>query len=383
MFNWNAERVAAAINAGVSEGQSLEFKADLPASNDRGKAEFMKDVSALANAAGGAILYGISEKAGAADSLAGLKLSDADAEVRKLSQILESGIEPRIAGIQFATMSLGESDVLVVDVPQSFDAPHRYLFNGHSKFVQRTGSHVSELTFDQLRSAFSRTSGRIEKLRQQWNEQITLRNLWRPMIDGPVCIVRLASLMAADERQVIDPKSAHEHWAKLIFPDWGGGSPAFNYEGLVAYQARRNETQAALVQMNRNGSISAYRTARLLIDDRTIIPSVALGDFIVQAAKRLIEFSLAVGLRGSAVLNVALVRLSGFQFATRDPYGFDDYLDAGVNEIRMPEFWIDNLEEVGMIDHVLRPGFDLLWQAYGRAECPLFNHDGLWSPTSP
>ena len=380
MFNWDASRIASIINGQAAEGQSLEFKSELPSHSDRGKAEFLKDVSALANAAGGAILYGVAENAGVADSLSGIQISDADAEVRRLSQVLESGIEPRVAGIQFTPLALGESSVLVVDVPQSLDAPHRYLFNGHSKFVQRTGTHTSELSYGQLRSAFSRTSARIEELRHQWNEQLKLNGLWRPIVDGPVCIVRLASVMAADGRQVIDPKLAREHWEKLMFPSWGGGSPAFNYEGLAAYPPTGGDSQIALMQVNRSGSISAYRTARLLINDQPLIPSVAVVDFMIQAAQKLVEFALAVGLRGSAVLQVALVRLTGFQFAIKDRYGFEEHADAGVDEIRMPEFWLESLEEVELVDRILRPGLDLVWQAYGRPECPLFNEDGLWSP---
>lgn len=380
MFNWDISRVASVVNARATEGQSLEFKSELPASNDRGKAEFLKDVSSFANSTGGAILFGISEEAGAAESLSGLTFADPDAEVRRLSQVLESGLEPRVAGIQFNALTLGESTVFVVDVPQSFDAPHRYLFNGHSKFVQRVGSHVSELTYEQLRSAFGRTSGRIEKLRRQWTDQLTFQNLWRPMIDGPVCVVRLASVMAADEVQIIDPKEAYNHWSDLIFPDWGGGSPSFNYEGLVASQSRDNGQHGAMVQVHRHGMISAYRTARTLSSDEPLIPSTAVGDFISQASKKLIDFALSVGLRGSAVLNVGLVRLSGYSFATRDHHGIDAQVIAGVEEIQMPEFWLDDLQNPGSIDQILRPGFDVLWQAFGWPECPHFNADGNWAP---
>lgn len=379
MFKWDAERIAAVVNAQAAEGQSLELKAQMPAPNDRGKAEFLKDVSAMANAEGGAILFGVNEKSGAAETLSGLLLADPDAEIRRLSQMLESGVEPRLSGVQFNSFKLGDSDVVVVDVPQSFDAPHRYLFNGHSKFVQRTGTHTSELTYEQLRTAFTRTSARIEKLRQQWVEHLELKKLWRPMLPGPVCIVRLASLMAADERQVIDPKDAYDHWDKLIFPDWGGGSPSFNYEGLVAYRAGMDE-QASLVQVSRTGAITAYRTARLLIDDRPLIPSVTIGDFIIVAAKKLVGFASLLGMRGSAVLNVGLVRLSGFKLAIKDHYGFDDTPSATADEIQMPEFWIEDLSEVGDIDHLLRPGFDLIWQTFGEAGCPHFNAEGIWSP---
>jgi hypothetical protein len=379
MLAWSADRVLGLVEAKVPEGQSLEFKAELPTPNDKGRAELLKDVSALANANGGAILYGIKEKAACADSLSGLRLRDSDADVRRLAQTLESGIEPRLPGIHFTVVNLDGGDVLILDIPESLDSPHRYLFNGHSKFVQRMGTHTSELTYDQLRSAFIRTSTRIEKLRQQWADHLELKKTWRPMMPGPVCVVRLASLMSADERQIIDPKAAYDHWDKLIFPDWGGGSPSFNYDGLVAYRASKDE-QAAMVQVSRTGAITAYRTARPLMDDRPLIPSIAIGDFIVVAAKKLIGFADLLGLRGSAILNVGLVRLSGYKLAIRDHFGFDDTPSATTDDIQMPEFWIDDLSNVGEIDHMLKPGFDLIWQTFGQAECPHFNSEGLWSP---
>jgi hypothetical protein len=258
VFKWNVERVAAAINAEVAEGQSLEFKAELPERSDKAKAEFLKDVSALANASGGAILFGVAEEGGKAESLAGLQLSDPDAEVLRLSQILESGIEPRIAGIQFAPLKLGDSDVLVVDVPQSFDAPHRFLFNGHSKFVQRSGTHVSELTFDQLRSAFNKSHERLERLRAQWADAFSLEHVWKPLRRGPVAVLRVSSLLSADNRQVIDPQAATENWSDFIRSDWGGGSPIYNYDGLAIAPSRNDDEVAAYTQVHRTGAITSY-----------------------------------------------------------------------------------------------------------------------------
>ncbi len=43
------------------ESQTLEFKRQLPAKDDSGRVEFLKDVSALANAEGGDLVFGIAE----------------------------------------------------------------------------------------------------------------------------------------------------------------------------------------------------------------------------------------------------------------------------------------------------------------------------------
>lgn len=52
------------------ESQTLDFKRLLPANDEKGKQEFLKDVCAFANAGGGDLMYGVQEKpAGQADQI--------------------------------------------------------------------------------------------------------------------------------------------------------------------------------------------------------------------------------------------------------------------------------------------------------------------------
>ena len=43
------------------ESMTLEFKQELPGRSEKDRMEFLKDVVALANAAGGDVIYGIAE----------------------------------------------------------------------------------------------------------------------------------------------------------------------------------------------------------------------------------------------------------------------------------------------------------------------------------
>ena len=49
----------------VREGQ-VDFKKELPSKDERGKAEFLKDVCAFANADGGDLVYGVLDEDGRA-----------------------------------------------------------------------------------------------------------------------------------------------------------------------------------------------------------------------------------------------------------------------------------------------------------------------------
>ncbi|MDA7511146.1 ATP-binding protein [Verrucomicrobia bacterium] len=50
----------------VGESRTIEFKSQLPSSNDKDKKEFLADVSSLANAVGGDLIYGIEADNGVA-----------------------------------------------------------------------------------------------------------------------------------------------------------------------------------------------------------------------------------------------------------------------------------------------------------------------------
>ncbi|WBY06709.1 ATP-binding protein [Sphingomonas sp. 7/4-4] len=88
------------------ESLTLEFKRSLPGRSDRDRAEFLKDVSALANAAGGQLVYGVEEKDGTAAALIPTSDEVIDDIVRRLSQVLDAGIEPRLANVSFHPVSL-------------------------------------------------------------------------------------------------------------------------------------------------------------------------------------------------------------------------------------------------------------------------------------
>ena len=224
-----------------SESQTLDFKRELPAHDDRGKHEFLKDVCALANADGGDLVYGVEEKSGVAESIVPIASETADAAKRRLGQVLDARLEPRLSGTRFHEVPLSTGGyILVVRVAPSFDGPHRYLFNNHSKFVMRTGTHTVELSYEQLRSAFDRTATLAEHagaFRVRRIDAVKLGNTWRPLIKGPLCVLHVVPLAAMAGRVQVDITKLHNEWTGLIGSDWGCASRTPNLDGLIAYPA--------------------------------------------------------------------------------------------------------------------------------------------------
>ena len=156
----------------ATESETLEFKAILP--DREGKHEFLKDVSAMSNANGGVIVYGISENAGQAQTILAIKTESSDHAIRRLDQCMEGGIEPRLTGIKFKEISVEEGYVLVVTVPRSFTGPHRVIFNAKNNFYLRSHSHIAEYSYTQLREAFTLRAHAEDKIRA-WKAERLLK----------------------------------------------------------------------------------------------------------------------------------------------------------------------------------------------------------------
>src|SRR5687768_7608566 len=88
------------ISAGVSEGPLYEYKGEMYGNSDADVKEYLKDVSSLANMAGGHLIIGVHEIGGVATEIRPLLQSDADKEIQRLENLARDGLEPRIVGVQ-------------------------------------------------------------------------------------------------------------------------------------------------------------------------------------------------------------------------------------------------------------------------------------------
>lgn len=103
----------------TEETLQLEFKGAQSLTMTEGnKREICKDVSAMANSAGGVIVYGILEKDHYAGSISPVKRVECSKE--RLDQVISSGIQPRIEGLVIHPIVLDNDNEVayVVEVPK-------------------------------------------------------------------------------------------------------------------------------------------------------------------------------------------------------------------------------------------------------------------------
>ena len=126
--NWTEIKIKNLIASEVEESLTLEYKsAEALGRNDYQKQEITKDVSAMANSAGGLLIYGIAENSQADKRHLPEKITPVDRfEFPRewIEQVINS-IRPRINGILIHSVALasGENDVVyIVEIPQSHTA---------------------------------------------------------------------------------------------------------------------------------------------------------------------------------------------------------------------------------------------------------------------
>lgn len=112
-----------AVALGVEETDDLDWKGELPPQKGLAQTDFPKDVAAMANSAGGLIVYGVRESQGAAAERVDVGEFDEGYE-RSLRSAAIPAISPPVFGLNVYRLSSHGNRTVVVEVPSSVDGPH-------------------------------------------------------------------------------------------------------------------------------------------------------------------------------------------------------------------------------------------------------------------
>lgn len=374
---WTSETVQDLVDIRAGESAVLEFKRELPTFSDKGKAEFLKDVSAMANESGGTIIYGIEEEDGEAVGFGAIDLDESDELIRRLAQIAQEGIEPQIRTLEIYKIDVGQQPVLVVEIPNSLDRPHRFKFNNHFRFVQRHDRHISDLTYGQLRQAFLISGERTSILNDQWRREFERSSYWRRVVREPFLLVRACPLASAELESLVDPRSVEEFWSNLMMSGWGGASKSYNYDGIAIHPGvTADQRLKAYVQVYRNGAISAWRGLKSYHSDENAFYGGWIVNFVREAIASQRTFFEKLGIAGPYYFRVGLMDVHGWKMLHQDRHGFHEEYETNESRIESPPIWLDSLKDLDpKSTSLLSQANDIVWQAFGNAECPRWLFD--------
>jgi hypothetical protein len=161
--NFTQDTLDDLINLNSEESINLEFKrGDALNKADKNKIELSKDVSAMANADGGVIIYGIVEKNHKADSYS---FVDGNVITKEwLENVLNSRIHRRIEGLIIEAIRYNNDfnkSIYVVKIPRSKNAPH---MTSEKKFYKRFNFQAVQMEEYEIRALYSRPENTLLKL---------------------------------------------------------------------------------------------------------------------------------------------------------------------------------------------------------------------------
>jgi hypothetical protein len=360
------------IENSVCETTTLEFKRDLPGAGDDAKREFLADVSALANTAGGDILYGIAEENGCASAISGIAVQNLDNEVLRLGSILNSGLDPRIR-FSHVTLPCLAGTVLLLRVEKSWNAPHRIIFRGYDKFFARTGAGKYPLDVQQLRRAFVENNSiaeRIRNFRVERFSNIIAGSTPIPLTRGSKLVIHLLPFDAFWSEREFDVRAQIPF--NLLQPLNGGAwNSRLTYEGKLVMDVPHEGASCSYLHLYRNGVIEivdSYILNRRIPSrpDIRYIPSTATENLVVTGVARGLGLIQHLGVSAPIAVTFGLTNVKDMILITSENWDWFEPQPILNDHLFLPEAIMSELTE--RIGPLLKPLFDLLWNAGGFEE---------------
>ncbi len=367
------------LSDGVRESRSIEYKREWRLNDNDDKKEFLADVASFANGDGGDLIYGIDAKDGIPVALVGLAGFAPEQEQLRVEQLAASWIDPRLAGLSLKPVPLAAGNIIfIIRVPRSWSAPHMVTFNGYDRFFSRNSAGKYQLDVNQLRDAFlqsARAADRIRDFRLERISRIAAREIGVKLNSGVVLVWHLLPISewpGFSYDKVMAIQGSHLRPMGNV-RGWG---PQYNFDGMMIASTSNQGVVDSYVQMFRNGSLEAALIEPVVEGRKVIYPAfehtLREGFLMYRQAFRVL------GIDPPYYVALSLLNVGGFTtFPASNP--FASLLSHGVIDrphLLLPEVAVDS--EATSLDAIVRPLFDLVWNACGYDRSPSFEADGKW-----
>jgi hypothetical protein len=372
------------IENGVSENRSVEYKRDCIGNSDDNKKEFLKDVSAFANASGGYLIIGMEAANGVPITLRGVTCIDIDAEVQRLDSMIRDNLEPRLIGHRIKEVQLSSgARIIIIRIPKSWNPPHRINFKGWNKFFTRNTNGNHELNVEELRSLFVIAASLAEDVRKFRIERIAkLYGDESPALVEvgrryAIHIVPLLTFRKPYSISLVSVLKGAENFKPIRSE---GCTPRFNFDGVLITSSRfETGRYNAYTQVFRDGCVETacgdYLFSR---DGLRVLDHVDMEQqffyFTEMACKRL----AALGVGPPYIAMLSLLDIQNSVMSRRHNLNREQ---AVMNtDLLAPEVVIEDMNAETDWPRLLRPAVDAIWNGYGYAYSTNFDSTGAWRP---
>jgi hypothetical protein len=372
------EDLLALISNGVSEGRTIEYKRDLPGNSDGDKKEFLADVSSFANTSGGDLVFGMDEAQGLPTQVTGFQSANLDLEMRRLESILASGLDPRIRYAARVIPCKAGLRALIIRAERSWTGPHRVVFKSHDKFYGRNSAGKYPLDINELRAAFTLSSTVTERIRAFRTDRIiSLSNNETPIpfVDDPKVVLHCIPIESFAGQPQYDVLPFQQN--PLLLRPMGSTSfdRRLNLDGMVVFGG--GKPALTYTQLYRTGVIEAVQGSILAQDyhGKPTIPSAAYERYVYTYLPHCFQVLQQLGATVPVIVAVSLLGTRGLEMSV-DRFAFEQSFPIAVDSLTLPETIVQDFSmQAGKI---LKPIFDLVWNACGMPASKNFDAEGNW-----
>lgn len=361
----------------IPESRTNEYKLELPNMADSKKIPFLAEVSAFANTEGGDLLFGISENNGVPESIPGIELDDLDKEILRLDSVIRSGIEPGLNDFSIKAVSLSNDRyVIVIRVKRSWNGPHKVIKN--DKFYRRHSAGKYPLDVAELRDAFTiseRLTARIRRFRKDRAYSIKANEDLPVSLppDGRIVFHLIPQSSLVDRSLNVLPKLEHHG---LFMPIGSTASNNhINIDGIIRYYSRRKKQADTYCQLYRNGIVESVVCLSSEENGLLIIPSIWYEKEIIRAAKSYIAQLSKIAVAPPYYIFISFLGMGNHYMSSHD-HTYGSSTKFGRDIVLFPEAVIENSTD--SIAKVLKPIFDMVWNAFGYEGSLNYDDEGNW-----
>jgi len=367
------------IDEKVPESKQIEYKRELPEGGDKGTVNFLRAVTAFANTQGGDLLYGIEAKDGIPVRLSPLTMTSEDQVLQRFENLCRDGVEPRLTGVQYKFISLdGGGSALVVRISKSWSVPHRVSAGNHAHFYGRNSAGAYQLDVAELRQAFTLSDTVVERIRSfRANRLLALGSDETPvrLKHGALVVLHVIPLQAMVSDFRIEIASNSNALQKICPLGASGWTQRINLDGKLSFRNINDGQSYGYAQLFRNGIIEAVNVEEPW-EGKNLIPSQEYEENLISAMRIYFSALDELGIASPAYLFLSLLGVKDYTLAVGRNYSINRGSRAERDNILLPEIAVERWTDDPAI--IMRPAFDMVWNAFGFTQSLNYNDVGQW-----
>ena len=366
------------------EKKVLEYKSELPGNSDSDKKDFLAEVSSFSNTLGGDIIYGVIENRdiGKPEKLEGIKIENIDQEILRIENIIRNGIEPNIPSSSINVIEIPLKNLkcaLIIRIKKSWLSPHRISFRSWHRFYARSTNGKYPLDVQELKYAFllSESIGqKINQFRERRVSDIYANNLPIPFYKSPKIVLHIIPFSAFNPRHSFDFKDLSLYDIQPM--NSTNFQKRYNIDGLLTFSYYKGrDVSHSYVQLYRNGIIEAVNSRLLWSENKEkCIPINSVETVIVESVSRYIQVYKKCNLTTPIFLFLTLINVKDYVLSKDGKKLFHNIFPIDREIVLIPEIIIEDYDVDPPI--LLKPIFDLLWNACGFEKSLNYTKNGTW-----